>query len=95
MAKPGENPSLNEAIFIAIRALSYISQSGEEISKFLATTGVEPADIIRLSENIEFLGGVLSYLCANESLLVAFCAFEDRDPNWIENARIQLQGDAV
>ncbi len=59
--------SMKSAAFIAIKSLAYISQSPEEISKFIALTGIESSDIIRLKENLKFLGGVLDFVTSDES----------------------------
>ena len=84
--------STKSAAFIAIKSLAYISQSPEEIAKFISTTGIEPTDIIRLKENLKFLGGVLDFLTSDESLLLAFCSSEDIPPEGVEAARQKLLG---
>lgn len=84
--------STKSAAFIAIKSLAYISQSPEEIAKFISTTGIEPTDIIRLKENLKFLGGVLDFLSSDESLLLAFCSSEDIPPEGVEAARQKLIG---
>ncbi len=81
-----------EAAFIAIKSLAYISQSPDELIKFLNVTGLAPADVIRLRENMRFLGGVLDFLSNDQSLLLAFCSHEDFSPAQIENARVKLSG---
>ena len=77
---------IQQAAFIAIKALAYISQSEQEMTKFLSETGINTADVIRLKENLKFLSGVLSFLRADESLLLAFCAQENFKPHDIEAA---------
>jgi len=84
--------STKSAAFIAIKSLAYISQSPEEISKFIALTGIESSDIIRLKENLKFLGGVLDFVTSDESLLLAFCSSEKISPEGVEAARNQLLG---
>ena len=77
---------IQQAAFIAIKALAYISQSEQEMTKFLKETGISTPDVIRLKENLKFLSGVLSFLRADESLLLAFCAQEGFNPTDIELA---------
>lgn len=87
------NPvSTKSAAFIAIKALAYISQSPEEVAKFIAVTGISTIDIIRLKENVKFLGGVLDFITSDESLLMAFCSHEHLSPEGVEASRLQLLG---
>lgn len=81
-----------EAAFIAIKSLAYISQMEEEMTKFMAETGITAPDVIRLKESLKFLGGVLEFLSADESLLMAFCSSEQFSPDQIEAAREHLSG---
>ncbi len=92
MPSSNEQISMKSAAFIAIKSLAYISQSPEEITKFMALTGIEGSDIIRLKENLKFLGGVLDFVTSDESLLLAFCSTENISPEGVEAARIQLLG---
>ncbi|MGH1405890.1 MAG: DUF3572 domain-containing protein [Rhodomicrobiaceae bacterium] len=92
MQSSNEQISMKSAAFIAIKSLAYISQSPEEITKFMALTGIEGSDIIRLKENLKFLGGVLDFVTSDESLLLAFCSTENISPEGVEAARIQLLG---
>lgn len=85
--------SNKDACFIAIRALSYVSQSSKNLSNFIEESGVSPSDIIKLTENTDFLGGVLAYVLADESLLLSFCSFEQINPKQVDLARMYLQGD--
>lgn len=90
---PSNSPvSTKSAAFIAIKALAFISQSPEEIAKFIAVTGISTIDIIRLKENVKFLGGVLDFITSDESLLVAFCCHEQLSPEGVEASRVQLLG---
>ena len=93
-AKVAQADKINhkEAAFIAIKSLAYISQSPDELAKFLNNTGLEPTDVIRLRENMHFLGGVLDFVTNDQSLLLAFCSHEDFSPAQIENARYKLTG---
>lgn len=91
---PATNHSLStkSAAFIAIRSLAYISQYPEEISKFMAISGISASDILRLKENLKFLGGVLDFMTADESLLLAFCSEEQLSPEAVEASRLTLVG---
>ena len=95
MAAKQAQINTQEAAFLAIKPLAYISQSESEMAKFLTLTGIAVADVIRLKENLKFLGGVLDFMCADESLLLAFCASENFAPEQIQAARHHLAGHAV
>lgn len=95
MAASAEKINEREAAFIAIKALAYISQSEDELLKFVNLTGISPVDVIRLKENLGFLGGVLEFLVRDESLLLAFCAEEDFSVDQVESARLRLTGGPV
>ena len=90
MADSFEIP-VQEAAFIAIKALAYISQIDAEMTKFLHETGVQTADVIRLKENLDFLGGVLDFVNRDESLMMAFSTSEGFAPAQIETAQRTLQ----
>lgn len=81
---------LQEAAFIAIKALAYISQIEAEMLKFLNETGVQTADVIRLKENLDFLAGVLDFVNRDETLLMAFVASEGFEVSQIDGARRAL-----
>lgn len=81
-----------EAAFIAIKVLAFISQSEDELLKFVNLTGISPIDVIRLKENLGFLGGVLEFISRDESLLLAFCAEENFSVDQVESARMRLTG---
>jgi uncharacterized protein DUF3572 len=77
---------------LAVVALSYIASNPEELSRFLALTGIDPAAIRAAAEEPGFLTGVLDYICGNERTLVAFAAHADVAPEAIEAARQLLAG---
>lgn len=78
------------AALIAVKSLAFISQSEQEMEKFLSQSGVSIADVIRLKENLSFLNGVLDFVSADESLLLAICASEGIEPEVIEKSRLHL-----
>lgn len=92
MAASADKINEREAAFIAIKALAHISHSEQELVKFLNLTGISPADVIRLKENLSFLAGVLDFISRDESLLLSFCADEDFTADQVESARLRLSG---
>jgi hypothetical protein len=77
---------------LAIQALSFIASDGERLGRFLATTGIGPAEIRAASAQPEFLSGVLEYLASDERLLSAFAAESNIGPETVDKARHLLGG---
>ncbi|MEM1378573.1 MAG: DUF3572 domain-containing protein, partial [Pseudomonadota bacterium] len=65
---------------IAIAALSWIAADGEQISRFMALTGVEPDQIRAAAQEPGFLAGVLEFLLAHEPTLMRFCDENELSP---------------
>ena len=57
---------------LAIQALTFIAGDGERLGRFLAVTGIGPAEIREVAREQGFLSGVLDHLAADEPLLLAF-----------------------
>jgi Protein of unknown function (DUF3572) len=77
---------------LAIGALGFVAAAPEELSRFLALTGIEPGAIRTAAAEPGFLGGVLAYVAGNERTLLAFAAQAGVAPGEIEKARIVLAG---
>jgi hypothetical protein len=80
------------ALELAIAALGFIASERDELSRFLALTGIDPGSIRTAAEEPGFLGGVLAYIAGNEHTLLAFAAHAGVTPDEIEKARIILAG---
>ena len=87
-------PSLTQeaAEALAIQALTFIAGDGERLGRFLAVTGIGPAQIRAAAQEPGFLVGVLEYLAGDERLLSAFAAETGRDPADVGNALAALGG---
>jgi hypothetical protein len=72
--------SLEEAEVIALKALGFLANDAPRLSRFLALSGVSPADLARAAVRPEFLAGLLQHLLQDESLLLTFTADEGLDP---------------
>jgi hypothetical protein len=59
---------------IAAQGLAFLAADAERLARFLALTGFEPADLAARVGTQEVLSAVLSYLAADESLLLTFAA---------------------
>ena len=88
--EPG--PNRQEASDIAVAALLDMAQDTEIIGRFMAQTGVAPADLKALAANPAFLAAVLEFACANDTFLLAFCANQQLAPERVDSARKALAG---
>lgn len=75
---------------VAINALQFLAGREEDLGRFLALSGVDPADLRRLAGDTTFLGGVLDFLLGNEALLLNFADEAGLPPETIATARRQL-----
>lgn len=81
-----------EAESLAIQALSYIAENGEQLDRFLALTGINPESLRDAASEPHFLLGVLDHLSSDERLLLAFAARNEIPPETIAEARERLVG---
>jgi len=84
--------TLQLAESISIQALGWLAAEPERIGGFLAQTGIDPANLRAAANETAFLAAVLDHLCADESLLLAFCANDGLDPQAVDRARQMLAG---
>ncbi|MEL6919419.1 MAG: DUF3572 domain-containing protein [Pseudomonadota bacterium] len=80
---------------IAVAALSWIAADGEQISRFMALTGVEAGQIREAAAEPGFLAGVLEFLLGHEPTLMRFCDENDVAPTVIQRAHQRLSGAPV
>jgi Protein of unknown function (DUF3572) len=80
------------ALELAVAALGFIAGERDELSRFLALTGIDHRSIRTAAEEPGFLSGVLAYIAGNEQTLLAFAAHAGVAPEEIEKARITLAG---
>ena len=77
---------------LAVQALTHIAGDSERLGRFLAVTGIGPAEIRAAAREPGFLIGVLEYLAGDERLLAAFAAETGADPADIGKALAALGG---
>jgi Protein of unknown function (DUF3572) len=77
---------------LAIAALGFIAAEPERLGRFLAITGIGPSSIRDAAREPRFLAGVLDHVAADESLLLAFAAQYEIDPDTLMRARELLAG---
>jgi hypothetical protein len=78
---------------LAIQALTFIGGEPERLGRFLAVTGIGPAEIRMATREPGFLIGVLDYLAADDRLLAAFAAEAGFEPAYIGKAHAVLGGE--
>lgn len=78
---------------LAIQALTFIAQDVDRLGRFLAVTGIGPAEIRAASAEPGFLAGVLEYLASDDRLAAAFAAETGFDPADIAKAHVALGGE--
>ncbi len=91
--KQGHPLTREQAEGLAIQALTYIAGDGERLGRFLAITGIGPAEIRTAAREPGFLAGVLEYLASDEMLISAFANEIGLTPADIERSRAALAGD--
>lgn len=77
---------------LAIQALTFIAGDNERLGRFLAVTGIGPAEIRRAAGEPGFLAGILEYMAADERLISAFAEEAGLDPSDVDKARTALAG---
>jgi hypothetical protein len=90
--KQGHKFGREEAEALAIQALTFIASDGERLGRFLAITGLGPAEIRAAAREPGFLGGVLEYIASDDRLVAAFTAEMGHDPAAIDKGRAALSG---
>ena len=77
---------------LAIQALGFMASDPERLGAFLAATGIGPEAIRTAAAEPAFLAGVLDYVAADESLLLAVAEHAGLAPQDIEHAQAVLSG---
>ena len=82
------------AEIIALNCLGFLAEDGERLGRFLALSGVSPADLRAQTREPSFLAGVLDYILSDEKLLLAFSEAQGLKPETVIQARVRLPGAA-
>jgi uncharacterized protein DUF3572 len=90
--KVGRQARQDAAAALAIEALGYLAGDPERLERFLALTGIGPADIRAAARAPGFLAGVLDYVAGDEALLRAVAAHASIPPEEFDRARQVLSG---
>ncbi|HWV53325.1 MAG TPA: DUF3572 domain-containing protein [Pseudorhodoplanes sp.] len=84
-----------DAESVAIQALSFLAADPARLGRFLAVTGIGPADIRQAARDPGFLAGVLEHIAADESTLLAFARETGLAAEYIARSGIVLSGPPV
>jgi len=90
--KLGASLTQEAAEGLAIQALTFIAGDSERLGRFLAITGIGPAQIRSAAQEPGFLIGVLDYLAGDDRLLAAFAAETGLNPADVGKALAALGG---
>ena len=75
-----------------IAALAFLAEDEEQLSRFLALSGLGPHNLRQAAAEPTFLGAVLDYLGSDDRMLVAFAASRNFTPEQVMRARDALAG---
>ena len=81
-----------EAETLALKALAFLAHSQEEIDRFVALSGVAPADLRARADEPEILAAVLDFLLTDDTRVTGFCEEAGIDPRELHAARRALPG---
>ena len=84
--------SRQDAEEIAIRALSFLANDFDHMSRFMALSGMGPEDIASNASSTSFQIALLEHLMGDEALLLTFCGNENINPQLIAPAHQLLGG---
>lgn len=90
MSKSPQPPSHEEAETLAINALRFLADDPARLGRFLALTGLGPADLKATAGQPHLLAAVLDHLMRDESLLLVFAADNRIPPERIAEAHRHL-----
>jgi hypothetical protein len=77
---------------IAILALGHLANDPEQLSRFLALSGMAPSDLRSAAGDPAFLAGVLEHFTNHEPSLLAFAEAAGLEPQAVADARTVLSG---
>jgi hypothetical protein len=77
---------------LALQGLAWLAQDADRLGAFMATGGLDPANLKERMGDPLLLAAVLDFLLAEETLLLAFCAETGVPPETPMRARAALPG---
>ena len=92
MKKYSRSLSSDDAETLAISALQFLAGDPARLGRFLALTGLGPAELRANAGERHLLAAVLDYLLHDESLLLVFAADNRIAPDQVALAHRSLMG---
>ena len=83
--------SVDAAEIVALQAFEFIASTSEQLERFMAVSGFDPASLRDAVQTRPGLAGLLDYVCSDESLLLAFCETANVSPQTPLQALMALQ----
>jgi len=77
---------------LALKALAYLAQSDEEMERFVALSGVTPANLRARAGDPEILAAVLDFILTDDGRVAGFCESVEIGPTELQAARRALPG---
>jgi hypothetical protein len=77
---------------VGLKALAFLAADEDELSRFLALSGLDIADIRERAGDAGFLAAVIDHVLSSDALLTAFCEGEGLIPKDVHLASHKLGG---
>jgi hypothetical protein len=74
MRRAPRSSTPDQAAALALRALAWLAADADRLGRFLALTGIGPAELRARANDPAILAAVLDHLLGHEADLLAFCA---------------------
>lgn len=81
-----------EAEILALKALTFLAQSPDELERFVALSGIRPADLRDRAGDGDILAAVMDFILADDTQITQLCEAADVDPRQLYLARRALPG---
>lgn len=79
---------------LALGALAFVAADEDRLTRLLASSGLDPADLAARAGDPEFLGFVLDAVLSDEETAATFAAVQQLSPEDLHRARAALPGAA-
>ena len=94
MKSQKDTAATEDAEATAVTILGWLAGESELLSRFLALTGVAPAEVRNAVNDPAFLAGIVDFLMSHEPDLLAFCDATGTKPETVVHAHAVLSGPA-
>ncbi len=85
---------IERAQSLAFSALGFLAGDEERLNAFLSISGLDPGALRQAAAEPGFAGGVLDYICSDDSLVLGLAAQENIAPESVGAAQRLLAGPA-